>query len=43
MKYADNLRAKVLDLIAERAALKLEADAIATDETRSAAEVDARG
>lgn len=42
MKYADNLRAKVLDLIAERTALKLEADAIATDETRSTDEVDAR-
>jgi len=42
MKYADNLRAKVLVLIAERTALSLEADAIATDETRSADDVDAR-
>jgi len=42
MKYADTLRAKVAVLIAERAALKAEAETITTDETRSADVIDAR-
>lgn len=42
MKYSDTLRAAVAALLAERAALKAEAETIDVDETRSAEEVDAR-
>ncbi len=42
MKYADTLRARVEALVAERDALRAEADTLTPDETRDAAACDAR-
>jgi HK97 family phage major capsid protein len=42
MKYADTLRARVETLVAERDALRSEADTLTPDETRDAAACDAR-
>lgn len=42
MKYADTLRARVEALLAEREALRAEADTLVPDETRDAAACDAR-
>lgn len=42
MKYADSLRSRVASLVAERDALRIEADDLSPNETRDAAACDAR-